>query len=216
MNDLDEYEQSEKLRNWLRQNWLAIAVGIGLGLGGLSGWNLWQSHSARHAAEAQEKFRDLVAAIDGGKPDAEIDALKQALRSDYDDTPYAALAALREAQSALKKGDLESAEHALDAARDGSDEPALRELVALRLAQVKLAREQPQQALDLLADVASVAYKANVAEIRGDALLALARRDEARAAYDEALTALDAGSPRRNFLEMKRNDVAANEVGAGT
>jgi predicted RNA polymerase sigma factor len=42
----------------------------------------------------------------------------------------------------------------------------------------------------------------------------LNRGAEARTAYDEALTLLDPGSPERNFVEMKRDDLPEAAVAA--
>jgi predicted negative regulator of RcsB-dependent stress response len=48
-------------------------------------------------------------------------------------------------------------------------------------------------------------------ELRGDALVALGRKDEARTAYTDALTNLDANAPNHAFLEMKLNDLGSEE-----
>jgi len=48
-------------------------------------------------------------------------------------------------------------------------------------------------------------------ELRGDALAALGRKHEARAAYTDALTNLDPNAANRAFVEMKRNDLGGEE-----
>ena len=54
-------------------------------------------------------------------------------------------------------------------------------------------------------------YTALRDELRGDALTALGRKDEARTAYTDALTNLDPNAPTRSYIEMKRNDLGGAE-----
>jgi predicted negative regulator of RcsB-dependent stress response len=44
-------------------------------------------------------------------------------------------------------------------------------------------------------------------EARGDALFALGRKDQARDAYNKALTELDVAAPQRRLVEFKLSQV---------
>lgn len=203
---MDEHEQSELVRSWLRQNLNAILVGILVGIGFIVGWHQWKNMRASHAAEAQTQYQAFLAAVE--KDDAKgADAIAAALRKDYDDTPYAAFGALRIAEQKLSAGDAKAAAAELEWARTHTGFEPLKELATLRLARVKLAAGEAQAALDLAASVQAKGYAALAAELRGDALVVLKRPADARKAYDEALTALDAAAPNRAFLEMKRDDL---------
>lgn len=207
LDELDEHEQGERVRNWLRQNGGSIVLGIGAGIAALAGWQYWQVREREHAAAAQIEFQALLDAETRGDA-AAVEAAASKVRADYKDTAYGAFAALAQARDALKKSDYAAAEAALEWARgSGIQLPALASLVELRLAQVKLAKGDAQGVLDVLARVKDGQYKGPAAELRGDALVALGRVDEARAAYEDALSALDAGSPQRDFVAMKRDDL---------
>ena len=39
---LNEHEQSEQVRNWLRGNAVGLIGGVALGLAVIAGWNWWQ------------------------------------------------------------------------------------------------------------------------------------------------------------------------------
>jgi len=39
---LDEHEQSERVRSWVRSNALGLIGGVALGLGAIAGWQWWQ------------------------------------------------------------------------------------------------------------------------------------------------------------------------------
>lgn len=209
IEDLDEHEQGERVRKWLGQNGGSIILGICVGIGGLAGWHYWEQAARERTQAAQVEYQALIAAETS--QDAEAAAKAAAtLRNDYASTPYGVFAALSQARVAVGKGDLAAAEEALQWARGVDlDLPALEELVLVRLAQVRLAQGQAQAALDLLKGDTSAGFKGMVAELRGDAHVMLGRNDDARLAYEDALAALDAGSPQRNFVEMKRDDLVA-------
>jgi predicted negative regulator of RcsB-dependent stress response len=207
IEDLDEHEQGERVRKWLGQNGGSIILGITVGIAGLAGWQYWEQAARERTQAAQVEYQALLEAE--AREDAEAAAKAAAtLRKDFAGTPYGVFAALNQARDAVGKGDLAAAEEALRWAR-GVDLrlPALEELVVVRLAQVKLAQGEAQAVLDLLKTGTSSGFKGVISELRGDAMVVLGRIDEARVAYDEALTALDAGSPQRNFVEMKRDDL---------
>lgn len=209
---MDEHEQSEFVRNWLRQNLNAILVGIAVGIAGLVGWNQWKAMKVERAGQAQAQYAALVAAYEV-KDEEAIAKLDAELRAKYENTSYAVFAALRDAQRKIDANDANGAAEALAWARDHAELAPMRDLATLRLARVRLAAGDAQAALDLTNGVGT-AYKALAAETRGDALLALGRAEEAGRAYDEALTELDAASPRRAFVEMKRDDAASSGGGA--
>jgi predicted negative regulator of RcsB-dependent stress response len=224
LDELDEHEQSERVRNWLRQNGVSIVLGIGAGIAALAGWQYWQARERAHDAAAQLEFQALLDAETRGDA-AAVDAAAAKLRAEYKDTAYGAFAALAQARDALNKSDYAAAESALEWARgSGISLPALAALVELRLAQVKVAKGDAQGALDALARIKGGLYKGPASELRGDALVALGRVDEARSAYEDALAALDAGSPQRDFVAMKRDDLGspapvgapAADAGAGS
>ena len=122
----------------------------------------------------------------------DYDAVKQIaakLKSDYADTPYAVLAAMREADIAgAARATSKPRTAALDWAYQHAGNDALKALAGLRLARVEIAQTKAQDALDLLDKLPASAYTAQIGELRGDALVALGRKDEARAAYTEALS----------------------------
>ena len=209
----DEIEQGEIVRNWLKQNLSAIVIGVLGGIGLIIGWQQYKGMQLSHAGAAQVQYLALAEAIE--KDDAEATKkLGSLLREKYSDTPYAVFAALNAARQAVAKGDAATAAKELTWARDQAEVPALKDLATMRLARVKLAQGDAKGAMDLVAGIQSDAQKALAAELRGDALVVLKRHDEAAKAYDEALTAMDATASNREFVQMKRDDIAT--AGSGT
>jgi predicted negative regulator of RcsB-dependent stress response len=207
---LDEHEQGELVQKWLRENAMSILIGVGLGLLLIFGWQQWNAHRAQRRLDAATQYDVFVADLD--KKD--FDAAKQIaakLQSDFGSTPYAAFAALRLADAASARGDLATAHGALEYVHAHAGVEALRVLGGLYLARVELAENKAEDALRLLDGLPALGYAALRDELRGDALAALGRRDEARTAYTDALTNLDVNAPRRAMVEMKRNELGGGE-----
>lgn len=205
---LDEHEQGEVVQKWLRENAISIAVGVLLGLVLIFGWQQWKAHRARHAAEAAAQYQALSDAAEA-KRDDEVATIAGLLRKDYSGTVYAVLAAMYQADQASAKGDLPAAATALGWAQEHAGVSSLKSLAALRLARVKLAQGDADGAVKLIDSVPRDEYSALGGEIRGDAFTKLGRVDDARAAYQDALSHLDPQAPNRNFVQMKLDDLAA-------
>jgi predicted negative regulator of RcsB-dependent stress response len=201
---IDEYEQGERVRSWLRDNGSSLLTGVMLGLALIAGWNWWQGRGLRHGEEASTQYAALSDAIDA-KDDAKVKAFGAVLDAKYQDTPFAALSHLRQAaylQQAGKTADAIATLKSAPASRD----PALSELVHLREARLHLLAGKPADALAVVASIKASNYPAILAELRGDALLAQGKRDDARKAYEDALTTLDQAAPTRRLVELKLID----------
>ena len=204
---MDEHEKGERVRAWLRQNGGAIVTGVSLGLVLIFGWQWWQRSQVEHRVTAATQYQALSDALERKESDTVV-AVADELAKKYDDTPYAALAAMQVADLKLAAGDEAAALKALEqvAALAGKD-PALAALANLRRARVLLASGDAAAALTLAESLPEKHYAGLAAELRGDALHALKRDDEAREAYRAALTELDTGAPTRRIVEMKLSDL---------
>ena len=203
---LDEHEQGELVQKWLRENAMSIAIGIALGLILIFGWQQWKAHRARHAADASAQYQALVDAFDAKRND-DAKTIAEALRKDYPDTAYATFAAMRLADIANTKGDLKAAGENLEWAEQHAGAPALKQLAGINLAKIKLASGDADGALKLIDGLPKSDYAGLAGETRGDILKQLNRGDDARAAYQDALTHLDATAPNREFVQMKLDDL---------
>lgn len=197
---LDEHEQSERVRNWLKNNGAGLIGGVALGLAIIFGWQWWQRQQAEQAQAAHMTYRSTIASAAGAdleKAEKDLSVLR-----DGESSTYANLAALRLASAQVTAG---KADQAIETLRsiDSKSDPALRSLVDLRLARLLIDAGKPGDAVAVLGDADdSAAF-----ETRGDALLASGKRDEAREAYLKALTTMDVAAPQRRLVELKLTDV---------
>jgi predicted negative regulator of RcsB-dependent stress response len=199
---LDEHEQGERVRTWLRRNGPALVVGVALGLGAIFGWRWWQDQQYQQRIAHGDRYQDLVEAIEADDLDA---AATQAAA--LEGTLYRTLAALKLARAQYDAGRADAAVATLQGVR-GVD-PSMDAVVDARLARLLIDTGKAQEAIDLLAGDES----ANAIEMRGDAQLALGRRDEAVESYRAALAALDEDAMQRGLLELKLSSAGAAPAG---
>ena len=192
---LDEHEQSERVRGWLRNNGGGLITGILLGLAVIGGWQWWQQHQAGARAEAGARYDTLgktLAANNLKQAQAEAAALA-ASGSDL-----GALAAMRVAGKQVEQGDAAAAIATLRGVQ--TKDPSVAAVVDSRIARLLIDTGKPAEALKLLGDKPTGAA---ALEARGDALFALGRNEDARAAYAQALAKLDVAMPQRRVVELK-------------
>jgi predicted negative regulator of RcsB-dependent stress response len=193
---LDEHEQSERVRNWLKNNGAGLIGGIALGLAVIFGWQWWQKHQVQQAEQANVSYQsalDSIGTADLKKAQAEVGKLD-------DGNAYANLAALRLAKAQVDAG---QAEAAIATLRGIKADQTLKSLVDLRLARLLTDAGKGEEALKILGDAADSASL----EARGDALLATGKRDQARDTYLKALTGMDVAAPQRRLVELKLSDL---------
>jgi predicted negative regulator of RcsB-dependent stress response len=204
-DNLDEHEQGELVRKWIRDNAASILVGIVLGLLLIFGWRQWASHRLQRDAQAAIEYQAFDKAMTAKNEPASKEGLER-LKKDFGDSAYAVLASLRAAEAASAKKDLAGAETLLAWAYEHASGDAMKSLAGQQLARVRIAAGKAADALTLVNALPVAGYAASIAELRGDALAAQGKRDEARAAYEASLQALDPQSPGRQLLEWKRDD----------
>jgi predicted negative regulator of RcsB-dependent stress response len=193
---LDEHEQSERVRNWLKNNGAGLIGGIALGLAVIFGWQWWQKRQVQQAEQANVSYQsalDNIGTADLKKAQAEVGKLENG-------NAYASLAALRLAKAQVDAG---QADAAIATLRGIKADQTLQSLVDLRLARLLIDAGKGEEALKILGEAGDSASL----EARGDALLATGKRDQARDTYLKALTAMDVAAPQRRLVELKLSDL---------
>lgn len=210
----DDYEQSERVQKWLRQNGLSIVVGVIIGLIAIFGYQQWRNHRMAHQMQASGLYQQLQGVIDTGDANA-IEFLTQELMKGYSDTPYATFAVSDRARKQVEDKQLDKALESLAWAEQHAPSPELKALVELRIAHVQLAKGNAQEALNALDRMPADSYAIESQELRGDALVKLGRHDDARKAYKAALKAMGPDVQHDNEVQMKIDDLAtAGKQGA--
>lgn len=192
---LDEHEQGERVREWVRHNAAGVIGGIVVALALVAGVKWWQAQAHGKLVATGETYQSVLDRIAAG----DLDKAKAAAAG-LDDGIYPTLAALDLAKAQLGAGKRDDAIATLRGI--GNTSPALRQVADRRLARLLVDAGKADEALKLLAGATDPAGL----EARGDAHAALGNREEARKAYADALTALDVAAPQRRLLEIKLTD----------
>ena len=201
-----EEQQVEALKEWWKQNGMAVIGGAVLGISALVGWRGWNWHQEKQATEASDIFAVVQEAAN--KNDAGVlQEQTNALRDNYSSTPYASLAVLHQAKNNIDQGDNAAAEESLRWVIKTSKQDTVEIVARLRLARLLLADNKVDEAQAMINGEMSDAYASLANEIRGDIFVAKGEVDQAKQAYDQAMLTASGGGVE--FLQLKRDDLGS-------
>jgi len=188
--DLEEQEQLDELKTWWKQHGnlaTTMVLVIAIGVVGWQGWNWWQRDQSAQAAA-------VYAVVERAVGDRDAKKAREAtgeLIDKFSGTAYAGMAVLVSARLQLEAGDLKTAKLQLGWTVDHARDDETRDLARLRLAAVLLEEKDYDEAMKQLSPDPVGPFVPRYAEQKGDILAAQGRPEEAKAAYQKALTALD-------------------------
>ena len=148
------------------------------------GWRYWQGNKQHKMELASTNYTQMLVAFEQQKND-EAKLYAKRLMQDCPKSSYASLAALMLAKLAVQSNDLKLAGEQLQFIIKKSSNNTLRQITKIRLARVFLELKRPQDALNLLITTDDDAYKDEINEISGDALMALGKTSEAKLSYQK-------------------------------
>ena len=200
--DLDEQEQLDALQQfWRSYGRIVMAVVLAVVVGfGSTKW--WEYQNRTEAQSASATFNKLEAVQTVEDIDL-ISSLSEEIISEYGDTYYADLARLNLAKTEVDVGNSDGAIKMLRGVVDDSRDSSLVALARLRLAALYVMTEQFDLAMSALDGDADAAMSGLFADIRGDIYAAQDLHDEARGAYQEALSLLQEGNPWVDIIQIK-------------
>ena len=193
---LNEHEQSEQVRNWLRGNAAGLIGGVALGLAVIAGWNWWQGQRLAADMGVNTRYAKSVSAFEDGKIPADNGKAVLAELNKSNPT-LGTLAALQLAKAQVDAGKREDAIVTLRGLRNADGD--LRPVVQVRLAHLLIDTGKAKDALALLGDERNAA----MLDARGDAQFSLGDFAKAQDDYRKALALVDVGSPQHHLITMK-------------
>lgn len=214
---LTEEEQIEAFKRWWKDNGKFTVAAVVLASAGYFGFGAYQSAQEK-TDQANSGLYDKVITAATAAGDATlnpeqkagvVEAAKAVLAVDNTGL-YADLSRFHLAKMAVEAAEYDKAAELLGAVIANSQTQSSIELATLRLARVKAALGNTEDALSLLATAPSEAFTAGYAEARGDVLASLGRLDEAYTAFESAVAALEGqesnGGMRSNILKFKMDN----------
>ncbi len=204
-----EQEQLDAIKKWWKENGKAIIIGAILGFGSLIGWQQWQANVQAARETASLEYDVMLAELENSNYQG-VKERGARILSEFSDTPYAAMSAMSLAKVYVEEGDYTSARTYLQVVIDQDKQPQLKQVAQLRLARLLLADGDASQALSVLKGITVGGFGVAVNELEGDIHVALGNNDEARAAYQRALDAIEQGLDP-SVLKMKLDNVGGPE-----
>ena len=203
---LDEREQWDRVKAWLREQgpWMVVSVAI-VGLG-LFGWRYYQSRIEQRDLTAAARYQQVLTSFSNNDVAGGVLIADQLIK-DYPASPYANQADLAAARVAVELGKLDQAATRLQRVLNTTKDPQLKDIARLRLARVQLSEGQPDTALSTLSIGDAGAFAARFEEVRGDALLAKGDRAGALKAYQQARS-LAGNTLDTGLLDLKISELA--------
>lgn len=199
--DLEEQEQIATFKAFWSKYGNPITWVLIIALGAFAAYNFWNSHKRSQSVEASALYDELTEAV-LAKDNTKAQRIASDIESKYTSTAYAPMSALGAAKTAFEANDLAAAKKQLQWAIDhGNDE--YKSVATLRLAGVLLDEKNYDGALKLLSAKVLPQFEAEVADRKGDVLVAQNKIVEARAAYVAALAAMGAKHPGSQLVRIK-------------
>lgn len=204
-------EKSEEIKRWWRENGTSVVVGIALGVMAIFGGRYWFSLQDAKSEQAAGIYQQSLMTLSSGDI-ASAEESVQVLMNDHRRSAYAGFAAMQIAAQFAADQQNAAAREYLQWVYDNARLSAHKELAALRLARLMIDTEEYDAALALLQQSTDTGFASLVAELKGDIYTLQEQRQQARAAYQSAITSLSSNDPRQGLLEMKRDDVAVTDA----
>lgn len=205
LEDYDDYEQEQIVKEWLSNNWLTILAGIAIGIGALWGYGQWQNSKVSQSAAAANEYTQLEAALMVSEGD-DTDQLIKDYETEYGGNIYSVQARLTAAGKLVKAGDVAAAKAQYKALIEAKPDKPIAEMARLRLARLLVSDGDYDEASAELGLVQSKAYQTIVEEVLGDMYAAQGEHSKAQDAYQLALNEGE-GYSGKQIIEMKLADI---------
>ncbi len=200
-----EEQQVEALKKWWKENATSLIVGLVVGVSALFGWRYYGDQQNIHAVQASDLYMQVMQSVALKTVDDKTIDISNTLINDYSDTPYASLASLTLAKTEYEKDNIDGATAQLELAIKVSNEDTIKQIANLRLVSIYIEQEKYDQAAAALAMQHSAIYDAQYEELKGDLYVAKGDAEQARMAYDKALSLLGENASRKWLLLKRQN-----------
>lgn len=208
MDDLlSEKEQIEQMRTWWSEYGNYVIGGIVLGAMALFGINHVRTSEIKAQQAASILYDDLTNfVVDGNAAEAEV--IVATLSADFGDSNYAAQSKLAMARLYMDKNRDQDAADVLAGLLTENVKTEFKQVGRIRLAKVFLYQDKAAEVVEMFEGQEEGAFAARIAEVLGDAYVALDRGADARDAYQRALAESGGGATvDQQFVQLKLLDL---------
>jgi predicted negative regulator of RcsB-dependent stress response len=211
--DHEEQEQMASIKAWWNQYGNLLTWALTIVLAGYAAWTGWNYYQRTQSTEAAMLYNELQNAVKA-KDSTKIQRAAGDLQARYSRTAYAQMSALVAAKSAVDANDLPRAKVALQWVIDNGANAEYKAIARIRLAGILLDEKAYDAGLVLLTAEFPVEFTVDVADRKGDLLVAQDKLAEARTAYQLALDKAQQSNPGRQLIQLKLDALGGTAVKA--
>jgi predicted negative regulator of RcsB-dependent stress response len=204
--DLDEQEQLAAIKAWWKQHgdlvtWVIIAA-----LAAYAVWAFWGNYQRKQAEQASQLYYEIQSAVQSSDSER-VQRIASDMQEKFGSTAYAPMANLVAARVAydLKKPDV--AKGRLNWIVEKGNGDGYKAIARIRLAGILLDEKKYDEAQSILNTEFPEAFASMAEDRRGDVYYAQDKLDEARTAYQSALTKAAPEDPGRSLIQLKLEDL---------
>ena len=199
--DLEEQEQLDEIKAWWKRYGTMLSYGLVAVVVAFAAFQGWHAYQNKQSVTASTQYQALL--VTDTKDLKSIQTQAATLMDSYAGTPYAGRAALYVAKENYAAKDTKSAKLQLTWAIDHAKETAVSALASLQLANILAEENDFEGALKLLNAKHDEGFNGLFADLKGDVLVSLGKKAEAKTAYEEALKYLDPQGKYRTITQQK-------------
>jgi predicted negative regulator of RcsB-dependent stress response len=200
--DLEEQEQIASIKAWWNQYGNQLTWVLIVALASYAAWTGWNTYQRNQSTQASQLYDELQKAV-AAKDNAKVQRAAADIGSKFGKTAYAQMAALTAAKSAFDANDLKIAKEQLQWVINNGSSDEYKAIAKIRLAGVLLDEKAYDEGLKLLSSGIPSQFDADVADRKGDILVAQNKIADARTAYQVALDKMDQKNPGRQLIQLK-------------
>jgi predicted negative regulator of RcsB-dependent stress response len=200
--DLEEQEQIASIKAWWNQYGNQLTWVLIVALASYAAWTGWNTYQRNQSTQASQLYEELQKAV-AAKDNAKVQRAAADIGSKFGKTAYAQMAALTAAKSAFDANDLKIAKEQLQWVINNGSSDEYKAIAKIRLAGVLLDEKAYDEGLKLLSSGIPSQFDADVADRKGDILVAQNKIADARTAYQVALDKMDQKNPGRQLIQLK-------------
>ena len=199
--DLEEQEQVDELKALWKKYGAYITRGVIAFFVLYALFQGWGYYQMKQSSGASELYQSIVVLDEKNTKD--ILQKSQKLIDDYSGTPYAGRAAILFAKASYLEGNKDKAKEKLEWASSHAKESATESIALIQLGQILVEEKKYEDALKRVNDVDNEGYLGLANDLKGDALNAMGKKEEAKKAYQEALKQFGPKDPYAKFTQEK-------------
>lgn len=203
-----EEQQVEALKEWWKENGTPLVVGAILGLAGFAGWKYWNQQQVSYQENASDLYNQVSETLKTEDKKGLAESA-MAVKKDYPESSYAILSSFHLAKLAVDENDLDKAAVELNWIIDNHQGNEMVSMAKIRLARILIEQDKASDALPLVKMDEDSGYYALASLVKGNALIALDKPEEALIAYKVASADLEIAA-RHPSLQLKIDELTAS------